>query len=163
MILLISGCELAETEKIIDIDTSCVIEAEKEVKGDSMEPLIKQGEILILMEGYYSCNEIERGDIVAYDYGGNKNPIIKKIMVLGGDTLEFNDNVLLVNKEPLKNSEDKIYEFSEQEKRMIGLYIKDNKLVNSAFLIFGENINNGLDSRKFGAVGKNDFLGKFKK
>ena len=133
----------------------------KTIRGNSMESLLKAGEEIILLEGYYQCYSVQRGDIVAYDYAGNENPLIKRVAVLGGERIEFRNAHLLVNDEILKNSQGDAYVFSEKQKKMFGLYLKNGELVNNAYLIFGENIHNGLDSRRFGAVSADNFLGKF--
>ena len=142
--------------------TDCITnKTEKEVRGNSMEPLISAGETVVLLENYYQCNKVRREDIIAYDYKGNDNPLIKRVLVLGGDSLEFKNNNLIVNNKILTNSQQKNYTFSENQKRMISLYIKDEKLTKNAYLIFSDNPGAGLDSRKFGAVSDEDFLGKF--
>ena len=143
------------------IAISCYTKTTKFVRGHSMEPLIKAGAKLTLLEGYYKCNPIKRNDIVAYNYKGSKNPIIKRVAVSGGDRLEWKGNHLIVNDQILTNNQNKPYYFSRQEKKMISLYIKDGKLINNAYLLFGEEVSNSIDSRKFGAVGKRDIIGKF--
>lgn len=82
-------------------------------------------------------------------------------MVLGGERIELKNDNLLVNREVLKNSQGEPYIFSEKQKKLIGLYIKGGKLVENSYLIFSDNPDNGLDSRQFGAVSANNFLGKF--
>lgn len=144
------------------IENNCVTnKIEKEVRGNSMEPLIVVGETFVLLEGYYNCNEVVRGDVIAYDYRGNDNPLIKRVLVMANDGLEFKGNTLLVNNEILKNSNNQVYVFPEKQKKFISLYIKNEKLVEEAYLIFGDNVNDSLDSRKFGAVSDKDFVGKF--
>ena len=77
--------------------TDCITnKTEKEVRGNSMEPLISAGETVVLLENYYECNKVKREDIIAYDYKGNDNPLIKRVLALGGDSLEFKNNNLLV-------------------------------------------------------------------
>ena len=150
-------------EKNAKTNGDCVTaQTEKTVRGSSMEPLIKAGQTLILLENYYQCHPVQRGDIIAYEYKGNENPLIKKVKVLGGDAIKFQKNNLLVNGKILKNSQSRPYVFSQQSKKMINLYIKNEKLIDSAYLILGENVSDALDSRHFGAVSANDFLGKFK-
>ncbi|MBN2457600.1 signal peptidase I, partial [Candidatus Woesearchaeota archaeon] len=131
----------------MNYNTSCVTYAQKEVRGRSMEPLFYDGETVALLNGYYDCNDAKRGDIIAYNYSGNDNPIIKRIIAEGGDLLEFDDDLLLINNRPLKNSENKTYVFSEKQKNMINLYIEEGRLVEDAFLIFGEDTKSSTDSR----------------
>jgi signal peptidase I len=141
-------------------ETCITLKSIKEVRNNSMEPMIKAGEEFILLEGYYKCNDVERGDVVAYDFSANDVPLIKKVLVLGGDILEIKDSNLLVNNAILKNSTGEPYVLDEQNKKMINLYIVEGKMRLDAYLIFGDN-NSSKDSRKFGAVGKEGFIGKF--
>jgi hypothetical protein len=44
---------------------------------------------------------------------------------------------------------------------MLSLYIRDGRIPKDSFFIFGDNVVESTDSRKFGAVAASDFLGKF--
>jgi signal peptidase I len=152
----------SEQREIINYNESCIsAKTTKTVRNHSMSPMINEGDELELLEGYYDCNEVERGDVAAYNHSGNEYPLIKKILVLGGDKLEIIGDNLMVNDEVLKNSAGEAYFLNEQNKKMIGLYIEEGRLRSDAYLIFGDNSNSSLDSRRFGAVGKSGFLGKF--
>jgi len=143
-------------------DNSCVIRAEKTVQGDSMEPMLLDRKEIILLENYYQCGNLaEPGDIIAYNYGGNKNPLVKIVKATDQDEVEIVDDKLKINGEILKNSAGQEYIFRTVEMKMLNLYIKDKYIPKNSFLIFGDNINDSTDSRKFGAVSANDFLGKF--
>jgi signal peptidase I len=143
------------------VDTCGIRQVNKEVRGDSMAPAIKAGQTLGLLENYYYCHPVERGDVVAVDYSRHEAPLVKRVKVLGGDRAEFTGNNLLVNGEILRNSEGDNYVFSGKQIKLISIYIKNGRLRADGFLIFGERTNNGLDSRAFGAVGKKSLLGKF--
>ena len=158
--------ELTQTknEQVSATKETCIkATEEKTVEGDLMNPMLSTGSKINLLVSYYECNEVERGDLISYDYKGGKSPMIKIVYALGGDKLEFQNNNLLINGEVMKNSADEIYFFQENEINMISLYIQDGKLIDSAFLIFGDNTKDSIDSRKFGAVSKQDFFGKFEK
>jgi len=131
------------------------------VNGDSMQPMLQDQQEIILIKHYYKCFEPQVGDIVAYDYAGNDNPIIKIIKVTDQDWLEIQNNKLFINNQILKNSVDQEYIFNNQEIEVLSLYIKENKLPADSYLIFGDNINSSNDSRVFGAVSRVDILGKF--
>ena len=127
-----------------------------------MEPLLSNGMEITLLSNYYQCGyPIERGDIIAYNFGGDKNPLIKIIKVLSSDEVEVHGAKLKVNGEFLKNSKGSEYSFSEQQLAIMSLYIKNNHIPENSFFIFGDNISDSKDSRKFGAVSSRDFLGKF--
>ena len=142
--------------------SGCFQREEKIVQGDSMEPMLSNGKKIVLLKNYYQCdNLVNPGDIISYNYAGNANPLIKIIKVTDQDKVEIVDNKLKVNGEILKNSGAEEYIFNEKEIRMLSLYVKNENIPKDSFLIFGDNINDSTDSRKFGAVSAVDFLGKF--
>jgi len=158
--------ELAEEsyDEVIELayDDSCIEEVhEVTLVGGSMQPLIMDGDKLTLLVGYYDCNPLERGQIVSYEYADRDAPIAKMLSVLGGDSLRFDENHLFVNDELLSNSNGEAYIFSENSQKLISLYVKDGILIEEGQLIFGQGVLTGLDSRRFGAVSADDFLGRY--
>lgn len=130
------------------------------ITGYSMEPLLKEGDRVSLMENYYLNHSVKKGDLVAYEYMGSEIPVIKVVLVTDKDIVEIIEDKLIVNYEFLKNSENEGYIFSDSELKMLNLYINGGHLPKDSFFIFGDNIHSSRDSRDFGAVSKNDFLGK---
>ena len=131
------------------------------VNGDSMFPLLEDQQEIILIKNYYDCYDPQAGDLVAYDYAGNDNPIIKLIKATDQDKLEIKNNKLFINNQVMTNSVDQEYNFNNQEIKVLNLYIENNHLPTAAYLIFGDNVSSSNDSRVFGAVGLADILGKF--
>lgn len=43
---------------------------------------------------------------------------------------------------------------------MLSIYAPDGKLQEGAYLVFGDNVGNSTDSRKYGAVRAKDFVGR---
>ena len=62
------------------------------VVGDSMVPTLENKQILLLDKITYKFKEIKRFDIVVIDTG--KSEIIKRIIGLPGETVEYKDNLL---------------------------------------------------------------------
>jgi len=60
---------------------------EKTVKGDSLYPIIKEGQTVKFLHDYYETKRIERNDIVLIKYGGNDHPLIKIIKGIPGDKI----------------------------------------------------------------------------
>ncbi|MCF7860631.1 signal peptidase I [Candidatus Woesearchaeota archaeon] len=141
-------------------DSNCYSIVEKEIRGSSMQPLYKDGETLKLMQGYYDCNPINRGDLVALNISGDV-PLIKRIVALPSDNIEIINSSLTINGQTLTNSENREYILAPNQAKMIGLYIKNNTLVPEAYIIFGDNLVSSRDSRIFGGVAKKSILGKF--
>ena len=142
--------------------TGCFQKEEKIIQGDSMAPMLANGESIILLGDYYKCGyPVERGEVVAHNYGGHENPLIKVVKATSADKVEIFGGRLKINGEIMKNSVGQEYNFTEKEREIMGLYIKDGRIPQDSFLIFGDNIGDSADSRKFGAVSAEDFLGKF--
>jgi signal peptidase I len=145
---------------------SCVVtKEEKIVSGQSMAPLIKDGQTIKILFDYYKCHGVERNDVVAYKFSGDANPIIKMIKGMPGDTfhlLRASGSCwnILINNEFLKNSQNISYCFPDD--RRLALYEKDyNGLIpKNAYLIFGDQPGGSLDSSVFGLIDQGDILGK---
>lgn len=128
-----------------------------------MEPLIPNGAKVRLVVGYYADRLPEQGDIVAYDYGGNQHPLIKVVRALPGDAIEIDSTRknIIINGKPLQNSVGTPYVFTDGELQMLQLYAKDGHLTAGGYFVFGDNVTNSVDSRKFGAISVENFYGKF--
>lgn len=63
------------------------------VDGDSMQPTMQNGDRLLLT---YTCSELEQGDIVVIDRYDTE-PLIKRVIATGGDTIEIVNTKVYVN------------------------------------------------------------------
>lgn len=115
------------------------------VTGDSMIPTLKDGEIMLL----YKLGEIKRNDIVVIDTDSSDGYIIKRLIGMPGDTVEYEKGKLYING---KQVEDK-YGFGETED------FEKVKLEDNEYFVMGDNRVWSKDSRVFGAVKKEDILG----
>lgn len=143
-----------------------VKEVETTVMGESLRGLIESGSKIKVLENYYSCQKVEREDIIAYRYGGSTEPLIKIVKAVPGDkfSLKKSDSGwnIMVNGKVVVNSEKKPYNIGDAGYRMISLYVKDYEGVipDDAYLILGNDPAGSLDSTIFGLAGKSDFIGK---
>ncbi len=166
--------EEKEAEKIVMLDFSandtedCPIVVEKRmVRGNSLAPIVKNGETITALFGYYECNEVKRNDMVLYSYAGNENPLMKIIRGVSGDSFRLEETGrgtwhILINDEILKNSEGAPYLISGKKYEMLALYERSygGKIPQSAFLLLGNVPSGTIDSTQFGLIGKTDILGK---
>ena len=76
------------------------------VNGTSMNPNLYDKDLMILNEITYRFNDIERFDIVVVDLNFNhrNEKIIKRVIGLPGETVEFKDNKLYINGEYVKET-----------------------------------------------------------
>lgn len=71
------------------------------IDGQSMEPTYSNG-FNLCWRGRYLFASPQRGDVVAIRFAGNRVLLLKRIVALAGDTVAFNNGVLLVNGEKVQ-------------------------------------------------------------
>ena len=121
-----------------------------QVDGSSMYPTLEDKEILILKKYDKS---FKRFDIVVFDYKGAR--LIKRIIGLPGETVEYFDNKLYINgvevKEKFKrNSETLDFKLEDIDYTII----PEDK-----YFVMGDNRNNSTDSRLIGLIDKSQIKG----
>ena len=117
------------------------------VSGDSMVPSLKDGQLLLLNKLSYRFKEIERFDVVVVKVG--KNEIIKRVIGLPGETVEYRDNKLYINGNLLETEYD--FETDDFEEKVI----PENK-----YFVLGDNRRVSSDSRIIGMIKREDIIGK---
>ena len=129
----------------------CFIVTPVRVDGNSMSPTLKNGEILLLKKFDKS---IERFDIVVIKH--NNDRLIKRVIGLPGEYIEYKENKLFVNgkfvKENFRHETTDNFELVE----LIGEYMKIPK---DKYLVLGDNRINSLDSRYIGLIDKKKITG----
>ena len=130
----------------------------QQVVGSSMSPNLKSNDILILDKISYRFKDIKRGDIVSLYYADSKY-LIKRVIGLPGEYLEFKDNNLYVDgnliKEDYLNDDVVTDDFSINE-------LGYDKIPSDMYLVLGDNRSDSLDSRdpKVGLIKRKDIIGK---
>lgn len=151
-------------DKKINIDKTNqkenIVVTTKTVSGNSMYPMLSNWEKINLMEWYYNNKEVELWDLVSYNYAW-KYEYIKIVKATSKEKVEIIWSNLYINWEIMKNSESEIYEFTENEIKLLSLYISNNKIPEWSFFIFWDNVKESTDSRKFWAISKQDLFWKF--
>ena len=131
------------------------------VRGDSMYSTLEDGEVLFLSKLSYRISDIKRFDIVVVK-DLDSDLIIKRVIGLPGDAVQYNDGVLYINGEEINEEYtnyimedfdvDSICEISNLECNGI---ILDNK-----YLVLGDNREISADSRVKGLIDEEQILGK---
>jgi signal peptidase I len=124
------------------------------VKGASMEASFFDGEYLIIDELTYRFREIERGETVVFrPPTSDSQHYIKRVIGLPGETVEIVDGKVVIYNDEYPNGivlqEEYIDEYTSGHQRVVlGL---------DEYYFLGDNRDQSLDSRRFGAV-KEDFI-----
>ena len=117
------------------------------VNGESMMNTLKDGDIMILNIIDYKMHGLKRFDIVVVDEG--EELIIKRVIGLPGEEVEYRDNQLYINGKKVKDK------YASQETEDFSEVVPKGE-----YFVLGDNRTNSLDSRVFGTFKEKDILGK---
>lgn len=127
------------------------------VNGQSMEPSIRSGEIVIVEQISFSGKKmIKRGDVVAAKFPADptKTKLIKRVVGLPGEKVEVKDTHLFINGLPLSESYRPRFGQAPYEE-IRSLTLKDDE-----YFLVGDNRPGSSDSRLWGPVTRSDILGR---
>lgn len=126
------------------------------VSGDSMKPNLINHQLLIL---YKLDKNYKRFDIlvVNHDIFGQNENVVKRLIGLPGEYIEYKDGKLYVNneyvEEPFIDVETKDFSLAK-----LG-YLK---IPEGKYFVVGDNRNDSSDSRLFGLIEESEIKGKVK-
>lgn len=127
------------------------------VKGSSMEPNFHDYEYLIIDELTYRFNDPVRGDVVVLnDPRDHSQYFIKRIVGLPGDEVRIEDGDVQINGVNLDETsyldEDVVTDSALGERTFT---VEENE-----YFVMGDNRPASYDSRRFGPVSEDDFVGR---
>jgi signal peptidase I len=107
-----------------------------------------------------AVREPERGDIIVFRSPETpKKDFVKRLIAVGGETVEIKDGYILVNGEPVSGpaSVRSVYYYNVEPYAKEGKAIKVPK---DSYFALGDNSANSRDSRYWGFVPKDNMIGK---
>ncbi len=114
------------------------------VSGSSMEPMLSDGDNLIVDKISYRFNDPERYDIIVFPYQHEENTYyIKRIIGLPGETVQIMDGYTYINGELLEGD---IYGAEVME--FAGIAEEEITLGEEEYFVLGDNRNHSADSRE---------------
>ena len=136
------------------------------VAGNSMEPTLSSGNVVILSRLHYKMADIQRNEIVVLkkkNSDGVKESFIKRVIGLPGEEIKYLNGYLYINGE--RNKETYLGDGIQTSNFMFvdvcdAAACPDGRIPDNKYLVLGDNRNNSTDSRTFGLVDKTEIEGK---
>lgn len=160
------------------------------IPSGSMKPTLLEGDFILVNKYTYgvrlpvlgtkvlSLGEPQRGDIVVFRHGKSQD-LIKRIVGIPGDRIEYKDKKLYVNGHPVYTeflrrtsddgllAEENLVEIGKVKhhsyiypQRMIEHTYTDITVPEGAYFVMGDNRDNSKDSRAWGFLSDKDLIGK---
>lgn len=130
----------------------------QQVVGSSMSPTLENGNILILDKITYRFTDIDRGDVIAL-YSEESKYLIKRVIGLPGEKVEFRNNKLYINnllvEETYLDNSISTDDFSLSS-------LEYDIIPEDMYFVVGDNRSDSQDSRdpEIGLIAKKDIVGK---
>lgn len=128
------------------------------VKGASMEPNFYDHEYLIIDELSYRLRDPIRGEIVVFRYPRDPSQyFIKRVVALPGETVEVTGGAVMIYNEEYPNGKllEETYIDDELTQGKKKITLGDDE-----YFVLGDNRDESLDSRSFGAVTRSEIVGR---
>ena len=119
------------------------------VSGSSMESTLNNHDLVIINKLVYRIKPIERFDIVVVHNDEDNDRIIKRVIGLPNETIEYKDNKLYINGKLIETKLS--FEYTDDFK----VETKEDE-----YFVLGDNRDVSKDSRMLGSFNKKDIVGR---
>ena len=119
------------------------------VDGGSMDYTLEHGQLVLINKFVYKIKDIKRFDVVVLDNKKEGDKIIKRIIALPNETIEYNNNQLYINGKRVEEN----YEFTDTND--FSYTTRDGE-----YFVLGDNRVISKDSRILGTFSKEDVVGR---
>ena len=126
------------------------------IPSPSMVPTLEVHDRVLVNKLSYKLHDVNRGDVVVFERPPNDTgtirDLIKRVVAVGGDTIESKGNTLYVNDQPVKEP----YVKTEN----IGTAVSRRTIPEGQVFVMGDNRTNSSDSRVFGPIDQDRIVGR---
>ena len=138
------------------------------ISGPSMQTTLYDNNRVLVNKLSYKLHGIGRGDVVVFDRvttnGGtvNHDDLIKRVIALGGDTLEIKKCVVYLNGVALEENyldADDVAQ-SDLNSRCRVANLKEQTIPDGKIFVMGDNRSESFDSRMFGPIDEDLVVGR---
>ncbi|WP_079530584.1 signal peptidase I [Halobacillus hunanensis] len=133
------------------------------VDGESMEPTLEDGNLLMVNKVVYDWQGVNRGDVIVF-HANEKEDYVKRVIGVEGDHIAFRNDVLYVNGQRVP--EPYLDELRPEDGRLFTTNFTLEKVTGESevpanhLFVMGDNRRDSLDSRYFGFVPTESIVGK---
>lgn len=126
--------------------------------GDSMKPVLKNGDVVLIDRLVYNASKPRRGDIIAFKPNGNENAhfYLKRIVGLPGEAVEIKEQSIYINGKKMTRH------VHAKDIKNPGIAKNPVKLKGDEYFVIGDNHESSDDSRMadIGNVKRSTIYGK---
>ena len=127
------------------------------VTGDSMNPILANGDETLVNKLVYNLGSPRRGDVIAFQPNGNEHShyYIKRVVGLPGETIEIKKGQIWIDGKKIKEK----YQTTEISDK--GVLEEPVTLKNNEYFVLGDDRQNSDDSRSadVGNIKRSDIIG----
>ncbi|MGL4799054.1 MAG: signal peptidase I [Cellulosilyticaceae bacterium] len=110
------------------------------VEGNSMAPTMKNGDMVLMNKWIYHFIEPQVGDIIGFYAEGLNGKVVKRILGVPGDVIDFKNNMIYRNEQPIL--QDDSYGIFNKGDRKYPYTVPEG-----TYFVIGDNYNQSIDSR----------------
>ncbi|MEN1970230.1 signal peptidase I [Lentibacillus sp. N15] len=149
---------------ILAIIIRTVLFASYVVDGESMEPTLNDGNLLMVNKVVYDIKDVDRFDVIVF-HANKQDDYVKRVIGVPGDAITYKHDKLYVNGQYVPES----FLDTFKETHSTTPYTKDftlkeitgsKQVPDGKLFVMGDNRDNSLDSRAFGYISLDQIVGK---
>ncbi len=168
-VILSNYLKKRETAKIGNMD--CVKETKLIAVGDEhMEGLFSKGSQVSVLDNFYNCNDVKRGEYALYRFSPQIDPVVRTVQGVPGDRYSLTEDTaqkgswkISINGEPVKVNGQDYYIQSNTVPPLKTYELSRGGVLGADEYILLSNVPPGLsDSSNLGLINKKDLVGKVK-
>lgn len=138
------------------------------IKGESMDPTLKDGERVVVNIIGFKTGGLEKGNVIVF-HANQNDDYVKRVIGVPGDSVEYKNDKLYINgkkqDEPYLgyNTRHKQGDYitgTFQVKNLPNANPESNVIPKGKYLVLGDNREVSKDSRSFGLIDKDQIVGK---
>lgn len=134
------------------------------VEGESMEPTLYDGNMMMVNKVVYDLSEVDRFDVIVF-HANKRTDYVKRVIGLPGDKITYKNDKLYVNGKYIEEDFlDAFKKVSDEKPYTNDFTLKGttgkSTVPKGKLFVMGDNRDNSLDSRKFGFVSMDKLVGK---